>query len=527
MNIYDIADLEDQNELFKFIECYLPPNVSFNLETLKPHLADSKTANRDKHRQYYHAYYFTDDNDEIIGYFQMCYLHSRRSFIIDTLVIKPGEKIFKEVSIFIKYLFSDVYGGADVYTEISKSNVALIRLLKMHGFSILVENYLQPDMESGNICLDGRSGEQPYSSIYDCLPCVLMGIVKDAKQISLRRLIETIYIDHYYMWYSLHIYHKIAAHTYLRKLYGYVCSTLPVQKIIHASQHHTSLTDFIFKTKDLSTDNHMTDSEIHKRIEIDSKNHNLTKHEVFVMGMCGDLAKQSYCERSQMGAVIMVDDKTFVTGYNGTLEGFENKCDEVSLVCNVCNVAVDPNDYVEGEQHCKRGFIEKRPKSTLNVIHAETNAIFHAGINGISVVGKTMCMTTSPCATCANNIVKVKIGMIIFSNYHDDLRGLETLIRAGVKVIKYDQPVVPMIRIRRHAALLIDSMETTKKIPATTKAVMDYLSNDYFVYYTLRDKYELKVTKYCGPDDRIDWDETYVITINGNVVGFTDGPVSE
>jgi len=177
---------------------------------------------------------------------------------------------------------------------------------------------------------------------------------------------------------------------------------------------------------------------MHNKTNGDSgETHVFTKHDHMIMKWCKDLAGMSYCERSQMGAIIAIDEKTFITGYNGTLEGFENKCDEMALVCNVCNVAVDPNDYIEGEKHCKKGWVEKRPKSTLNVIHAETNALFHANVNGISVVGKTMYMTTSPCVTCANNIVKAKIGMIIYENEHDDLRGLETLRKAGVKVVKY------------------------------------------------------------------------------------------
>jgi dCMP deaminase len=155
------------------------------------------------------------------------------------------------------------------------------------------------------------------------------------------------------------------------------------------------------------------------------------------MSVCDLLAKQSYCERAQMGSVIIVDEKTLITGYNGTLEGFENKCDDISLVCNVCNVVVNPDEYIEGEKHCKKGYVEKRPKTNGNVIHAETNAILHAGNSGIKIVDKTITMTTSPCQTCANNIVKAKLKKVIFGNYHDDLSGLATLIKAGVEVYHY------------------------------------------------------------------------------------------
>lgn len=162
-----------------------------------------------------------------------------------------------------------------------------------------------------------------------------------------------------------------------------------------------------------------------------------TKHDHSIMELCALLAAKSTCNRSKMGAVIAIDEATFITGYNGTLKGFPNDCDDEALVCDVCNVPVDETQYVVGEKHCKQGVIEKRPKSNINVVHAETNAILRAAKNGISVVGKTMYMTTSPCVTCANNIVQSGISRIIYAEEHDDLTGLDILQKAGVLVYKY------------------------------------------------------------------------------------------
>lgn len=175
--------------------------------------------------------------------------------------------------------------------------------------------------------------------------------------------------------------------------------------------------------------------------EIDTavNTYQFTKHDHSIMELCALLAAKSTCNRAKMGAVIAIDEATFITGYNGTLKGFPNNCDDEALVCSVCNVPVDETQYVVGEKHCKKGFIEKRPKSNTSVVHAETNAILRAAKHGISVVGKTMYMTTSPCPTCANNIVQSGISRIVYADEHDDLGGLNTLRKAGVAIVKYER----------------------------------------------------------------------------------------
>jgi len=162
-----------------------------------------------------------------------------------------------------------------------------------------------------------------------------------------------------------------------------------------------------------------------------------TKHEHTVMELVDILANKSTCQRAKMGAVIVIDDGIFITGYNGTLKGFPNNCDDISLVCTVCNIVVDPSDYNEGDQHCKKGYIEKRPKSNTNVVHAEVNSIYKAAKYGICIKDRPMYMTTSPCVNCANAIVQAGISKVIYKHDHDDLRGIDTLRKAGIEVIKY------------------------------------------------------------------------------------------
>lgn len=211
-----------------------------------------------------------------------------------------------------------------------------------------------------------------------------------------------------------------------------------------------------------------------------------TKHDHAIIKMCYTLAEMSTCNRAKMGAIIALDEATFVTGYNGTLKGFPNNCDDVSHVCDVCNIAVDSNLYKVGEKHCKTGYVTIRPKSNLSVIHAETNAILRAAKLGIAIQGKTMYMTTSPCVTCANNIVQAGITRIVYAEEHDDLRGLDILKQAGVEIIKYIKPdscskEVSEIKDTENIQYHIDDLEeATHKCPVLdSKALEKYIKDGH------------------------------------------------
>jgi len=76
------------------------------------------------------------------------------------------------------------------------------------------------------------------------------------------------------------------------------------------------------------------------------------------------------------------------------------------------------------------------------------------------------------------------------------------------------------MKFRWHRGSLDDSMQT----------VVDFESFDGLVsilratpYTPSFDTSDIKVEKYCY-DPRIEWD-TYIVTIDGNAIGFTDGPL--
>lgn len=117
-------------------------------------------------------------------------------------------------------------------------------------------------------------------------------------------------------------------------------------------------------------------------------------------------AKNSYCKRRQVGALIVKDKMIISDGYNGTPSGFENVCE-------------DENN-----------------KTKAYVLHAEANAITKVAKSGNSSEGATLYVTASPCIECAKLIVQSGIKRVV---YTDDYRledGIELLKRAGIEVEK-------------------------------------------------------------------------------------------
>ena len=115
-------------------------------------------------------------------------------------------------------------------------------------------------------------------------------------------------------------------------------------------------------------------------------------------------AKNSYCKRRQVGALLVKDKMIISDGFNGTPAGFENQCE-------------DENDVTKPY-----------------VLHAEANAITKVAKSGNSSEGATLYITTSPCIECAKLIIQSGIERVVYSEEYRKSEGIELLKRANIKV---------------------------------------------------------------------------------------------
>lgn len=133
----------------------------------------------------------------------------------------------------------------------------------------------------------------------------------------------------------------------------------------------------------------------------------MKKFDTRYMQMAEIWAKNSYCKRRQVGALLVKDNMIISDGYNGTPSGFENVCEE--------NGVTKPY-----------------------VLHAEANAISKVAKSGNSSAGATLYVTASPCIECAKLIIQCGIKRVVYKDEYRLTDGIDLLARAGIEVEKVD-----------------------------------------------------------------------------------------
>ncbi|MBR4809084.1 MAG: dCMP deaminase family protein [Bacteroidales bacterium] len=118
-------------------------------------------------------------------------------------------------------------------------------------------------------------------------------------------------------------------------------------------------------------------------------------------------ARNSYCKRRQVGALLVKDKMIISDGYNGTPSGFENICEE--------NGVTKPY-----------------------VLHAEANAISKVAKSGNNSEGATLYVTASPCIECSKLIIQCGIKRVVYKDEYRLTDGVDLLRRAGIEVEKVD-----------------------------------------------------------------------------------------
>ena len=119
-------------------------------------------------------------------------------------------------------------------------------------------------------------------------------------------------------------------------------------------------------------------------------------------------ARNSYCKRRQVGALLVKDRMIISDGYNGTPSGFENVC--------------------EDETGATKPY----------VLHAEANAITKVAKSGNSSDGSTLYVTASPCLECAKLSIQSGIKRVVYKDEYRLTDGVDLLKRAGIEVEKVD-----------------------------------------------------------------------------------------
>ena len=157
----------------------------------------------------------------------------------------------------------------------------------------------------------------------------------------------------------------------------------------------------------------------------------MNKYDDVMMAAAETFAKLSYCDKRKVGAVLVKDNRIISTGYNGTISGDTNECEES---CSACHG--DGIDYNGSTCDICDG---KRIVTKLTTVHAEQNIITHAAKNGIATDGCILYVTTSPCEHCAKLIIQAGIKKVIYKDLYKSTKGIKFLDQHNVIVNKYIQ----------------------------------------------------------------------------------------
>ena len=115
-------------------------------------------------------------------------------------------------------------------------------------------------------------------------------------------------------------------------------------------------------------------------------------------------AQNSYCQRRQVGALVVKEGMIISDGYNGTPSGFKNVCE-------------DDNGITKPY-----------------VLHAEANAITKLARSSNNSDGATIYITASPCIECAKLIIQAGIKRVVYGEKYRLTDGIELLERAGIEI---------------------------------------------------------------------------------------------
>ena len=135
----------------------------------------------------------------------------------------------------------------------------------------------------------------------------------------------------------------------------------------------------------------------------------MIKFDESYLEMAAVWAKNSYCKRRQVGAILVKDRMIISDGYNGTPSGFENICEDENGI------------------------------TKPYVLHAEANAITKVAKSGNSSKGATLYVTASPCLECAKLIIQAGITRVVYRDEYRLTDGVDLMKRAGIELVKVNK----------------------------------------------------------------------------------------
>lgn len=129
------------------------------------------------------------------------------------------------------------------------------------------------------------------------------------------------------------------------------------------------------------------------------------KHDKSYMAIAKIIAANSYAKKLKVGALVVKNETIIADGYNGTVSGFTNKCE-------------DDNG-----------------KTYPHVLHAEANALSKIMRSNNSSLNATIFVTHAPCLNCAKMIIQAGISRVVYDTEYKSKEGVDLMKLSGIDVL--------------------------------------------------------------------------------------------
>lgn len=165
----------------------------------------------------------------------------------------------------------------------------------------------------------------------------------------------------------------------------------------------------------------------------------------YYMGIAETTALLSYAKRLKVGAVVVKDHQIIGTGYNGTVEGWDNNCEEIEFMPISYTGSLDVEKewpfvgkyWINGVETDSRYKLKTKPE----VLHAEMNCIIRIAKSTESSENATLFCTHTPCIECSKIIYQAGIKQVYYRHEYRSNDGVEFLKKCGIHVKKYDPDI--------------------------------------------------------------------------------------
>lgn len=158
----------------------------------------------------------------------------------------------------------------------------------------------------------------------------------------------------------------------------------------------------------------------------------MKKIDQVMMATAYNFASLSYAKRKQVGAVLSRNGRIVACGYNGTIPGADNSCEEKCEGCGGSGRRISRRSPESGDsENCDRcggtGLV-----TSEFVLHAEQNIFMFCNRQGLKTAGCELYVTMAPCKTCSKLIASAGITKVFYDEVYRDMSGIEFLNKMNI-----------------------------------------------------------------------------------------------